>query len=118
MSEETLFDAIGGEPAVATVVDLLYERLVTDPVVGHQFDPDRLDSLKAAQRDWFRAALSGEASVPTDLAAAHADLDITDAQVTAVLGHLAGSLADAGVPPRRTRSVTSVVGRLWHARMF
>lgn len=118
MSDETLFDAVGGEPAIAEVVDLLYERLLTDPVVGHQFDPARLDSLKAAQRSWFRAALSGEASLPADLAAAHAHLDITDAQVTAVLGHLDGSLRDAGVPARRTRAVTAVVGRLWHARTF
>lgn len=118
MSDETLFDAVGGEAAIEKVVDLLYERLLTDPLVAHQFDPARLDSLKAAQRAWFRAALSGEASLPTDLAAAHAHLDITDAQVAAVLGHLDGSLRDAGVPARRATAATAVVGRLWHARSF
>jgi hemoglobin len=114
----TLFDAIGGAPAVAVVVDRLYERLVVDETVAHQFDPDRLASLKAAQRRWFEAALSGASVLPSDLDKAHSNLDITDEQVNAVLGHLDEVLAGAGVGTRDRRAVMAVVGRLWSARKF
>lgn len=115
---ENLFAAIGGAPTVAVVVDALYERLVVDPVVAHQFAPERLESLKAGQRAWFAAALSGADTLPTDLAVAHADLDITDDQVAAVLGHLQTILSGTALTPRVQRAVMSLVSRLWYARRF
>jgi hemoglobin len=114
----TLFDSIGGAAAVALVVDRLYERLVGDQTVGHQFEPSRLPSLKAAQRRWFQAALSGASMQPSDLERAHAHLEITDEQVNAVLGHLDEVLSEAGVDMRDRRAVMAVVSRLWTARRF
>lgn len=112
-----LFTAVGGADAVGVVVDKLYERLVTDPAVLHYFEPDRLDALKAGQRAWFGAVLLGQ--VPTvDLATAHAELEITDAQIDAVIGHLAAVLAEVGAPTRVATAIVGIVGRLWHARNF
>ncbi len=112
-----LFAAIGGSEAIAVVVDKLYERLVTDPAVLHYFEPDRLDALKAGQRAWFGAVLLGQ--VPTvDLATAHAELEITDAQVDVVIGHLASVLDEVDVAPRHAAAIIGMVGRMWHARNF
>jgi truncated hemoglobin YjbI len=112
-----LFDALGGDATIELVVDKLYERLSTDATVLHFFEPERLTSLKAAQRAWFSAVLLG-VEPPTDLGAVHASLDIDDAHVGAVVGHLDSVLAEVGAPDRARHAVIGVVSRLWHARRF
>ena len=114
-----LFERIGGADVVAATVDGFYERLTQDPRVRHHFDPVRMEQLKDGQRRWFTSVLGGptDGDLPT-LAAAHANLDITDEQVMVVLQHLDDSLADAGVEPALREPVVSLVSRLWHARMF
>lgn len=115
---DNLYVVVGGQAMVAYIVDALYERLVADPLVGHHFRPERLESLKAAQCTWFAAALSGAEHLPIDLAATHAHLVITDAEVGAVLGHLEAILTTTPLSVRVRRAVMSRVGRLWHARQF
>jgi len=118
MNTGTLYDAVGGAPCIAAVVDELYERLQSDPVVRHHFTPERLPSIKDGQRRWFASVLGGAEVTPPDLAQAHAELQITDEQVAAVMGHLEQSLHDSGVDATTTRRVLAVVGRLWYARNF
>jgi truncated hemoglobin YjbI len=115
----TLYERIGGEPVVTATVDGLYDRLTRDPRIRHHFEPSRLEGLKAAQRRWFTSVLGGtiDGERP-DLSAAHAHLDITDQHVGILLAHLDDSLADAGLEPGLRRPVTSLVSRLWHARVF
>lgn len=115
----SLWERIGGAPAVAATVDELYERLTADPLVKHQFDPARIESLKAGQRAWFAAVLGGAPADPRpDLATAHADLEITDEMVERVLNHLRDTLTDLGVHPAEVTQVMALVTRLWVARHF
>jgi hemoglobin len=116
----TLHDRIGGDAAIATVVDELYVRLTTDPRVQHHFHPERLDSLKAAQRRWFRAVLGGTADADDrpDIAAAHKHLVITDEQVDVVLGHLSAAIEGLGTDEEVRRQVMALVRRMWYAREF
>ena len=115
----TLHERIGGDEAIAAVVDDLFDRLTRDPLVLHHFAPGRIDSLKAGQRTWFRSVLGGGGDDERpDLAAAHAHLQITDTQVRAVLEHLDAALAATGVPSEPRRQTMSVVTRLWLARTF
>ena len=115
----TLYDRVGGDAAIAAVVDELYVRLTTDPRVQHHFHPERLESLKAAQRRWFRATLGGaDANDRPDIAAAHKHLVITDEQVEAVLGHLDAAIGGLGTDPEVRRQVMALVRRMWYAREF
>lgn len=115
----TLHERLGGDPAIVAVVDELYRRLADDQRVQHFFDPERLDSLKHGQLRWFRSVLGGAPPDDRpDLAAAHAELIITDEHVDIVLGHLRASLESAGVPPDMLRQVMQLVTRLWLARQF
>ncbi len=113
-----LYAAIGGAPTVEAVVDELYRRLSGDPFVQHHFQPERLATLKAAQREWFTEALSGAKELPKDLASAHSGLKISDEEVAAVLGHLEDILNGAPLSPRIRRAVLALVSRLWYARQF
>jgi hemoglobin len=115
----SLYEQIGGDPTIETVVDELYSRLTTDPRVRHHFAPERLPQLKLQQRRWFRSVLGGadETDRP-DLHAAHRHLEITDEQVRAVLDHLDRALATAEVDTSLRTKVIAVVTRLWYARRF
>ena len=114
----TLYDQIGAA-TIAAVIDELYSRLTREPLVRHHFDPSRLPGLKAQQRRWFQSVLAGgdERDRP-DLAAAHRHLDITDEQVSTVLGHLEASLESCGVDADERQKVMALVTRLWYARAF
>jgi truncated hemoglobin YjbI len=117
-SPANLYLAIGGSPSVELIVDDLYERLSDDPLVKHHFHADRLTTLKTAQCAWFTAVLSGEQELPADLGSAQAHLVTTNAEVSALLGHLETILAQTTLSPRLQYSVMSLVRRLWYARKF
>ena len=115
----TLYERIGGAETINTVVEDFYDRLTEDPRVLHHFDERRLPSLKVAQCAWLTSTLGGDSTSPrADLYEAHKHLDITDAQVAAVVGHLDGAIAAAGVDDELRRQVMAVVSRLWFARVF
>lgn len=113
-----LYAAVGGAATIEAVVDKLYRRLVEDSSVRHHFQPEKLPALKAAQRAWFAAALSGAQELPSDLAAAHSHLAITDEEVAAVFGHLTAVFNGVPLSPRLRKAVLSLVSRLWYARRF
>ncbi len=116
---KSLYEHVGGEDTIASVVDELYRRLSTDPRVLHHFATARVDHLKSEQRRWFRSVLGGsDESDRPELSPAHRHLVITEEQVAAVLVHLDASLAKADIDDESRRRVTSLVSRLWHARAF
>jgi hemoglobin len=115
----SLYERIGGAETIAAVVEDFYDRLTHDPRVLHHFDERRMPSLKIAQCAWLTSTLGGDPSAPrADLAEAHKHLDITDAQVAAVVGHLDAAFGGAGLDDDLRRQVMAVISRLWFARVF
>jgi len=96
----TLYDDIGGEPAVTEVVDRLYRRVVADPDLRGFFDGRDLARIEAHQRALLTVALGGTPDGYTGrtMHTAHAGLAITHNAFDRVLAHLSGALADVGVP--------------------
>lgn len=94
----SLFERLGGEDAVAAVVDLFYDRVLADPALSAYFTDVDLDRLKRHQRRFIGQAL-GAAHPYTgrSMRKAHAHLAITDAAFDRVVAHLAGALSEAGV---------------------
>jgi hemoglobin len=95
----SIFDSIGGQPAVTAAVDDFYARVLADPVLAGYFVDIDMSDLKAHQRSFIAAAVGGpEIYAGRDMAAAHHGLDITDADFDAVVGHLVATLDSLGVP--------------------
>ncbi|MEV4754856.1 group 1 truncated hemoglobin [Micromonospora sp. NPDC049559] len=95
----SIYDAIGGAPAVAAAVDDFYVRVLGDPGLAPYFEGVDLPRLKAHQRAFIAAAIGGpELYAGRDMRAAHTGLDITDAAFDSVVGHLVGTLTGLGVP--------------------
>ncbi len=94
----TVFDALGGEQAVAAAVDALYERLLTDPVTAGYFEGVDMRRLAGHLRIFLVAALGGPAVYKgRDLGAAHAPLGITNEAWDHTVGHLVDALASLSV---------------------
>lgn len=95
----SIYDAIGGAPSVSAAVDKFYGKVLDDPQLEHFFDGVDMDRLKSHQRAFIAAAIGGpELYRGRDMAAAHANLGITDSDFNAVVGHLVSTLEELGVP--------------------
>ncbi|NJP45340.1 group I truncated hemoglobin [Actinacidiphila epipremni] len=94
----TVFEAIGGEPAVAAVVELFYAKVLADPGLAGYFEGRDIDRLKRHQRLFVGQALGATAPYPgRTMQRAHSGLGITGAAFDLVVGHLAAALGEAGV---------------------
>lgn len=94
----TIFEAIGGAPAVAAVVDLFYGKVLADPELAGWFEGRDIDRLKRHQRLFVGQALGAAEPYPgRTMQRAHSGLGITGAAFDRVVGHLAAALAEAGV---------------------
>jgi hemoglobin len=96
MSE--LYETLGGDTGLTTVVEVFYSRVTADPELAPYFAHVDLDRLRAHQRSFLRAALDGpEVFTGRPLASAHAGLHITDAHFDGIVDHLASTLGDLGI---------------------
>jgi hemoglobin len=109
--QNTIYDEIGGAPAVTAVVEGLYQRLVEDPDLGSYFEGRDLARLKAHQRALVTVALGGmsEEYHGRMMHPAHAGLGITHEDFDRVLDHLLAVLGDAGVPEVTSAKILAIL---------
>jgi hemoglobin len=93
------YDRLGGAATVGAAVDRFYDRLLADPGLAHFFADADLPRLKRHQALVIGNVLGGPAAYQGQgLAAAHAQLGITDADYDAVGAHLLSTLRELGAP--------------------
>lgn len=93
----SVYDAIGGQRSVRTVVDVFYRRVTGDPKLMPFFEGIDLAGLAAHQRAFLSAALGGpDMYGGRDLATAHAGMRIDDAAFDLLTDHLTATLRDLG----------------------
>ncbi|RKN40150.1 group I truncated hemoglobin [Streptomyces hoynatensis] len=106
----SLFDQLGGETAVAAVVDLFYGRVLADEALAGHFTGVDIDRLKRHQRRFIGQALGATRPYSgRSMRHAHRHLGITDADFDRVVAHLAASLAEAGVDEA---TIGTIAGKL------
>ena len=106
----SIYEELGGDDFVAAAVEKFYTKLKTDPVVGGFFDGADLARLETHQRMFLTAALGGpDAYEGRDMRAAHAHLEITDADFDVFLECLAETLAETEASPERVAEVLEAV---------
>ncbi|MFF5225138.1 group 1 truncated hemoglobin [Dactylosporangium sp. NPDC000521] len=109
----SIYDTIGGAAAVQAAVEQFYTRVLTDPRLEGFFTDVDIQRLKTHQRAFITAALGGpQIFAGRDMAAAHAGLDITDADFDAVVAHLAGTLTDLGVADDQVAQIGATLAPL------
>lgn len=109
----SIYDQLGGGGSIGLAVDDFYVRVLGDPSLAPFFEGVDLAGLKSHQRAFMAAALGGsEVYSGRDMAAAHAGMNITDADFDAVVGHLVATLTDLGVPADIIGAVGEKLGPL------
>src|SRR5215469_17409140 len=94
---QTIYEAIGGRPALRAAVDGLYGRLIADPELGKFFPAGVGEVHRGFVITLLGQALGGpERYRGPDLVVAHSKLGITDAHFDATAAHLDGVLDELG----------------------
>lgn len=89
----TLYDRIGGEPAVARMMDAFYERVLADRELAPFFAGVSMEKVRAMQTLFFCAALDGPFEYSgRPLAAVHYGLEIRPPHLARFVGHLLETL--------------------------
>ena len=109
----TLYEEIGGRPALQAAVGIFYRRLLADPELAWFFPGGVGDRHRAFLVTALGEALGGpERYRGPVLADAHRDLGITDAQFYQAVAHLCASLDELGVPRGLANRVIAIVAKL------
>jgi hemoglobin len=95
----SIYNEIGGRPAVAAAVDDFYVRILADHSLAPYFRGVDMPRQKSHLRAFIAGALGGpQLYNGRDMHAAHARLGITGGAFDRVVGHLADTLIALRVP--------------------
>lgn len=101
MAAVSLYERLGGEPAIAGLVDAFYQRVFADPLLAPFFEGIEADRLRRMQREFFAAALGGPIGYSgRPLRAIHAPLGIRTRHLSRFLDHLTATLSDREISER------------------
>jgi len=109
----SIYDALGGEPTIRTVVDDLADRLAADALLGPLFEGVDREALQRHRVSYLSAVLGGpEQYLGQSMRDAHRPYRLTDAHMERFL-LLAGQALDAaGVAPEAARAMLELLDRL------
>lgn len=91
--QTTLFDRIGGAPAIAALIDDFYTRVLTDPELAPFFSGVSMTTLRRMQQEFFAAAMDGPIRYSgLSIAAAHYGRGIRPHHLRRFVEHLLDTL--------------------------
>lgn len=91
----TLYDRLGGEAVLESVVYDFYKRVFADPLLAPFFEGIEPERLQRMQREFFAAALDGPVGYSgRPLNEVHAGLGIKARHLARFLEHLLATLSD------------------------
>lgn len=109
---QSLFEKIGGEPAVDAAVDLFYRKVLNDARVSRFFDDVDMDGQRAKQKSFLTMVFGGPNDYTgQDLRTAHEKLvddGLDDSHFDAVAVHLQNTLEELGVPAESVNEVMTI----------
>jgi hemoglobin len=106
----TLYERLGGEPAMIAAVDRFYVRVLGDPMLAPFFQGVEMPRLKRHQLAFLSQALGGPRRYSAaSMSRAHSHLGIEQRHFDAVAGHLVGTLRDLGVSEDLIAEVAAAV---------
>jgi hemoglobin len=111
-SEQSLYEQLGGEPAVNAAVDVFYRKVLSDDRVSDFFDDVEMDRQIAKQKAFLTMVFGGPVSYTgKDMRAGHAHLvarGLNDSHVDAVIELLGESLREVGAPEHLIAKVAAI----------
>lgn len=110
---QTLYEKLGGAPAVKTVVEGFYKKVLADDQLKGYFANTDMNKQIESQIKFLSMALGGPNEYNgKPMKEAHEGMGITDLHFDLVAGHLVDTLKGAGVPQPEINAVVELVGPL------
>ena len=108
----SVYEQIGGEPAMAAAVELFYRKVLGDDRISHFFEDVDMERQAAKQKAFLTLVTGGPASYSgKDMRAGHKHLvqrGLNDMHFDAVAGHLKETLEELGVAAELVGKVMAV----------
>ena len=117
-AEKSLYERLGGQPAVEAVVNGFVDRILADTRVNKWFahassSPDNTKSYKANLTAFICKAVGGPCQYKgLDMTTAHKGRGVTDDAFKAVAEDLSAQLDQLKVPAKEKQEVMALVGSL------
>ena len=113
MSEQSIYQQIGGAPAVEAAVNLFYKKVLADQRIAHFFNDVNMPRQIAKQRAFFTYALGGPNEYSgKNMRDGHAHLverGLNDSHFDAVVELVGATLSDLGVAPNLRSQVAQLL---------
>jgi len=111
--EKSLYDRLGGLPAITAVVDEFVSRTTTDPRIKERFFNTDADNLKKLLVQFVCMATGGPCKYEgRDMATTHAGMDLVDDEFNALVENLSGALDKFKVPAKEKGELLGALGPL------
>lgn len=109
-SKPSIYERLGGRPAIEAAVDLFYEKILGDDRVNHFFEDVSMKRQIKRQKAFLAAAFGGPVPYEgRDLRRAHKHLDLTDEDFGVIAGHLNATLVELKVGEELVAEVMALV---------
>lgn len=110
---KSLYDRLGGLPAITAVVDEFVNRTTTDPRIKDRFFNTDAVNLKRLLTEFVCMATGGPCKYTgRDMPTSHAGMDLVDDEFTALVENLAGALDKFKVPDKEKGELLGALGPL------
>ena len=111
---KTLFERLGGKPAVHAAVDLFYQKVLADDRVKHMFDAVDMQKQRGKQEAFMTYAFGGAPNYSgLSMRKAHARLvqekGLNDTHFNAIAENLTATLKELKVPDELITEVINTV---------
>jgi hemoglobin len=109
--EKSLYDRLGGKPAITAVVDDFVGRVAADNRVNGKFANANIPRLKLMLVDQICQASGGPCTYTgRDMKSAHAGMGVTGAEFDALVGDLVATLSKFKVGEREKNELLGALG--------
>ncbi|GLY66762.1 group I truncated hemoglobin [Amycolatopsis taiwanensis] len=109
----SIYEEIGGQEALITVVDDFYDRVLADPGLAGYFTGSNMSRLKGRQVEFFAAALGGPDHYGgQSMKDVHRGMGIDQPAFDRVAELLSDSLLDAGVTDQTVKEIIGAIAPL------
>ena len=112
-AEKTLFERLGGQPAITAVVSQFVDYNNADAVIKSRWDPENVDELKLYLTELVCNATGGGCIYTGQhLDVAHAGLSVTEDEFNRVAANLIKALDKFNVPAKEKGELMTIIGSL------
>ncbi len=110
-AKKSLFERLGGKPAVEAVIDDFLGRVAKDERINARFAVGHVPRLRQRLVELVCAGTGGPCVYSgRDMKSSHAGMGITNAQFDALVGHLVATLDKFKVPAQEKGELLAILG--------